>query len=221
MIRLQGIQRQHKSRAGAVPVLRDIQLEVPEGAFISIMGPSGSGKSTLLQVIGLLDQDWQGEYWFAGQALHALSGKARQAFARDQIGFIFQQYHLLDDLSLAENLELPLNYRNLPSKERRQKVDTMLERFGFAHRREDYPSQLSGGQQQMLAVARALIAEPKVLLADEPTGALHSEQGRMIMDLLKSLNEQGCTIIQVTHHEAFAAYGNPVYRMLDGALNRS
>lgn len=219
MIRLQGVQRHYKSRAGSVPVLRDIQLEVPKGAFVSITGPSGSGKSTLLQVIGLLDQDWQGEYWFDGQPVHTLSSKARQAFARDQIGFIFQQYHLLDDLSLAENLELPLNYRNLPGKERRQKVDTMLERFGFAGRRDDYPSQLSGGQQQMLAVARALIAEPKVLLADEPTGALHSEQGKMIMDLLKSLNEQGSTIIQVTHHDSFAAYGSPVYRMLDGALN--
>lgn len=221
MIRLNGVTRYYKNRAGQTPVLRDIQLDVPQGAFVSITGPSGSGKSTLLQVVGLLDHDWQGEYWFDGQALHGMSPKARQGFARDQIGFIFQQYHLLDDLTLAENLELPLNYRNLPSKERRQKVDTMLERFGFAHRRDDYPGQLSGGQQQMLAVARALIAEPKVLLADEPTGALHSEQGRMIMELLKSLNEQGCTILQVTHHDSFAAYGNPCYRMLDGVLSRA
>lgn len=218
MIRLQGVHRHYTTRAGDMPVLRDIHLDVPEGAFVSITGPSGSGKSTLLRVIGLLDADWQGAYWLDGQPMHARNAKERQAFARERIGFIFQQYHLLDDLSLADNLELPLRYRDVPAKERRVRVDALLERFGFAHRRDDVPAQLSGGQQQMLAVARALITKPKLLLADEPTGALHSAQGQMIMDLLQELNRQGHTIIQVTHHERFAACGNPVLAMHDGQL---
>ncbi len=218
MIRLQGIQRQYTTRAGIMPVLRDIQMEVPKGDFVSIVGPSGSGKSTLLQVLGLLDHGWTGEYWFEGQALHALNGKQRQVFARDAVAFVFQQYHLLDDLTVAENIALPLTYRSLPTRDIKTRVDAMLERFGLGSRREDYPNQLSGGQQQVVAVARALIAAPRLLLADEPTGALHSDQGRLIMDLLVDLNRAGTTIIQVTHNPEFAARGQQVLRMQDGKL---
>ena len=218
MIRLQGIQRHYTTRAGNMPVLRDIQMEVPKGAFVSIVGPSGSGKSTLLQVLGLLDHGWTGEYWFEGQALHALNGKQRQVFARDAVAFVFQQYHLLDDLTVAENIALPLTYRNLPTRDIKTRVDAMLERFDLGSRREDYPNQLSGGQQQVVAVARALIAAPRLLLADEPTGALHSDQGRLIMDLLVDLNRAGTTIIQVTHNPEFAACGQQVLRMQDGCL---
>lgn len=218
MIRLQGIHRSHHNRAGETPVLRDVSLDVVSGDFLSIVGPSGSGKSTLLHVLGLLDGAWTGEYWFGDTAVHRLNPKQRQAFAKDAVAFIFQQYHLLDELTIAENLDLPLSYRNLAAKVRQTRVDTMLERFGLAHRRNDYPNQLSGGQQQIVAVARALIAEPRLLLADEPTGALHSDQGRVIMDLLAELNRSGTTIVQVTHNPEFAAVGNRVLRMQDGRL---
>ncbi|MBK8283670.1 MAG: ABC transporter ATP-binding protein [Ahniella sp.] len=218
MIKLQNIQRQYTTRAGSMPVLRDIQLDVPKGAFVSIVGPSGSGKSTLLQVLGLLDNAWTGEYWFEGQALHALNGKQRQAFSREAVAFVFQQYHLLDDLTVAENIELPLTYRSVPAREVKARVEAMLERFDLGARRHDYPNQLSGGQQQVVAVARALIAAPRLLLADEPTGALHSDQGRLIMDLLADLNRAGTTIIQVTHNPEFAARGQQVLRMQDGKL---
>jgi putative ABC transport system ATP-binding protein len=198
--------------------MRSVALRSIEGEFLSIMGPSGSGKSSLLAVLGLLDADWQGEYHFDGRALHAAKERERKAFARDHIGFVFQHYHLLDDLTVAENLNLPLEYRDLPRPERRARIDAVLERFGIGDRRALYPRQLSGGQQQMVAVARAAILQPRVLLADEPTGALHSSQGEVIMDLLAELHAGGTTIVQVTHNPDYAARGSRVVEMSDGQL---
>jgi putative ABC transport system ATP-binding protein len=218
MIELRHISKSHRLPGGAQHVLRDIALDVAAGEFLSIMGPSGSGKTSLLSVLGLLDSDWQGEYRFDGTALHALKERERKAFARDHVGFVFQHYHLLDDLTVAENLELPLDYRDLPRAERRIRVDAVLERFGLGDRRALYPRQLSGGQQQMVAVARAAILQPRVLLADEPTGALHSSQGELIMALLAELHAGGTTIVQVTHNPDYAARGSRVVEMHDGQL---
>jgi putative ABC transport system ATP-binding protein len=218
MIELRRISKSHRLPGGAQHVLRDIELDVGAGEFLSIMGPSGSGKTSLLSVLGLLDSDWQGEYRFNGVALQSLKERDRKAFARDHIGFVFQHYHLLDDLTVAENLDLPLEYRDLPKPQRRQRVDAVLERFGIGDRRALYPRQLSGGQQQMVAVARAAILQPRVLLADEPTGALHSSQGEVIMDLLAELNRDGTTIVQVTHNPDYAARGSRVVEMRDGRL---
>ncbi len=218
MIRLHGLTKRHRLPAGEQRVLDDIHLEVAEGEFVSIMGPSGSGKTSLLSVLGLLDGDWQGEYRFEGAALHAMKEAARKDFARERIGFVFQHYHLLDDLSVAENIELPLDYRGVARAERRARVDAVLERFGLGDRRALYPRQLSGGQQQMVAVARAAVARPRVLLADEPTGALHSSQGDLIMDLLAELNRAGTTVVQVTHNPDYAARAGRVLQMRDGRL---
>jgi putative ABC transport system ATP-binding protein len=218
MISLHAIRKAYRLPSGPQHVLDDIGLDVGEGEFVSIMGPSGSGKSSLLAVLGLLDADWHGEYHFDGRALHALKERERKAFARDHIGFVFQHYHLLDDLTVAENLDLPLEYRDLPRAERRVRIDAVLERFGIADRRALYPRQLSGGQQQMVAVARAAILQPRVLLADEPTGALHSSQGEVIMDLLTELNRGVTTIVQVTHNPDYAARGSRVVEMRDGRL---
>jgi putative ABC transport system ATP-binding protein len=218
MIELRGISKTHRLPGGMQHVLREVTLDVAAGEFLSIMGPSGSGKTSLLSVLGLLDSDWSGEYRFDGTPLHALKERDRKAFARDHVGFVFQHYHLLDDLTVAENLDLPLEYRDLPKPQRRQRVDAVLERFGIADRRALYPRQLSGGQQQMVAVARAAILRPRVLLADEPTGALHSSQGEVIMDLLAELNRDGTTIVQVTHNPAYAARGSRVVEMRDGQL---
>jgi putative ABC transport system ATP-binding protein len=218
MISLRAIRKTYRLPSGPQHVLDGIDLDVIEGEFLSIMGPSGSGKSSLLGVLGLLDADWQGEYLFGGRALHALKERDRKAFARDHVGFVFQHYHLLDDLTVAENLDLPLEYRDLPKPQRRQRVDAVLERFGIADRRALYPRQLSGGQQQMVAVARAAILQPRVLLADEPTGALHSSQGEIIMDLLAELNRDGTTVVQVTHNPDYAARGSRVVEMRDGQL---
>jgi putative ABC transport system ATP-binding protein len=219
MIRLDAISKSYRLPAGPQYVLRDVALDVAEGEFLSIMGPSGSGKTSLLSVLGLLDADWQGSYVFDGRPLHSMKERERKAFARDHIGFVFQQYHLLDDLTVAENLDLPLDYRDLPRAERRARVDAVLERFGLDDKRGLYPRQLSGGQQQMVAVARAVILAPRVLLADEPTGALHSSQGEMIMDLLSELNRGGTTIVQVTHNPDYAARGSRVVEMRDGVLS--
>src|ERR687885_2193020 len=197
-------------------VLRDINLKIEEGDFVSIMGPSGAGKSSLLHVLGLHDHAWTGEYFFNDVAVHNLKAKERATLRNEQIGFVFQQYHLLDDLTVYENLDIPLSYRHLSKQDRQSKVADILDRFHIVGKKDLYPRQLSGGQQQLVGVARALIANPKLILADEPTGNLHSDQGREIMELFKRLNEQGTTIIQVTHSETNAAYGNRIIKLEDG-----
>ena len=216
MIKLRNIEKSFKSGAGETFVLRRINAEVARGEFVTIMGPSGAGKSTLLSILGMLDGDWRGEYYLHGEPVHAMKPRARIELNKKYIGFVFQQYHLLDDLTVYENLEIPLSYRNVKRKERQSIVADVLDRFQIVGKKDLYPSQLSGGQQQLVAVARALIAEPTMILADEPTGSLHTSQGRMIMDLLKQLNAEGTTIIQVTHNEEFAAYGDRIIQLRDG-----
>jgi ABC-type lipoprotein export system ATPase subunit len=180
------------------------------------MGPSGAGKSTLLHIIGMHDSDWTGEYFFGGQPVHRLNPKDRARLHKQHIGFVFQSYHLLDQLTVYENLDVPLSYRDVPRGDRDAMVCDVLDRFNIVGKKDLYPSQLSGGQQQLVAVARAVIANPKVVLADEPTGNLHSKQGREIMELFKRLNAEGTTIIQVTHSEVNAAYGSRVIELADG-----
>ncbi|MSR21464.1 MAG: ABC transporter ATP-binding protein [Gemmatimonadetes bacterium] len=216
MIKLHNLEKSYRTGAGETFVLRRISNEIRKGEFVSIMGPSGAGKSTLLAILGMLDGDWRGEYHLLGEPVHALKPKARIELNKRYIGFVFQQYHLIDDLTVYENLEIPLSYRNVKRKEREALVADSLDRFQIVGKKDLYPSQLSGGQQQLVAVARAVIAEPAMLLADEPTGSLHSTQGRMIMDLLKQLNREGTTIIQVTHNEQYAAYGDRVIQLKDG-----
>jgi ABC-type lipoprotein export system ATPase subunit len=216
LISLKNIEKSYKTGAGETFVLRRITLDVEKGNFITIMGPSGAGKSTLLAILGMLDGDWTGEYYLMHEAVHRLKPKDRIGLNRQYIGFVFQQYHLLDDLTVYENLEIPLSYRNVKRKEREAIVADSLDRFHIVGKKDLYPNQLSGGQQQMVAVARAVIAEPRVILADEPTGSLHPSQGKMIMDLLKKLNDEGTTIIQVTHNEAWAAYGERIINLQDG-----
>jgi putative ABC transport system ATP-binding protein len=216
MIRLRNIEKSYETRAGRTFVLRRITMDVRSGDFISVMGPSGAGKSTLLNILAMFDSEWTGEYEFNGRPVHEMRSKDRKALNRDHIGFVFQQYHLLDDLTVAENLEIPLSYRDVPRPERQAVVADTLDRFQMVGKKDLYPGQLSGGQQQLVAVARATISTPKLILADEPTGSLHSSQGRMIMELLKDLNAQGTTIIQVTHSEENAAYGSRVIELRDG-----
>ena len=216
LISLRNIEKSYKTGAGETFVLRRITLDVEKGDFITIMGPSGAGKSTLLAILGMLDGDWSGEYYLLHEAVHAMRPKDRISLNRQYIGFVFQQYHLLDDLTVYENLEIPLSYRNVKRKDREAIVADSLDRFQIVGKKDLYPNQLSGGQQQMVAVARAVIAEPRVILADEPTGSLHTTQGKMIMDLLKKLNDEGTTIIQVTHNEAWAAYGQRIINLQDG-----
>lgn len=218
MIQLQGLQKSYRLPAGEQWVLRDVDLDIAEGEFLSIMGPSGSGKSSLLSVLGLLDADWRGNYLFKGQALHAMKERERKAFAREHVGIVFQHYHLLDDLSVQENLELPLEYRGIARSERRDRVDAVLARFAIGDKRGLYPRQLSGGQQQIVAVARAALMRPALLLADEPTGALHSAQGELVMDLLGELNRDGITIVQVTHNPEYARRGQRVIELRDGSV---
>lgn len=216
LISLRNLEKSYKTGAGETFVLRRITMDIESGDFITIMGPSGAGKSTLMAILGMLDGDWRGEFFLSHEAVHAMRPKDRIALNRQYIGFVFQQYHLLDDLTVYENLEIPLSYRNVKRKERQAIVADSLDRFQMVGKKDLYPNQLSGGQQQMVAVARAVIAEPKVILADEPTGSLHTSQGRMIMDLLKTLNKEGTTIIQVTHNEAWAAYGSRIINLQDG-----
>jgi putative ABC transport system ATP-binding protein len=197
-------------------LLRDVDLTVEPGDFVSITGPSGAGKSTLLHVLGLHDADWEGTYELDGHAVKTLGAKARADLQRRSIGFVFQSYHLIDDLTVEENLDIPLRYRDVPKNERQSLVADMLDRFRIVAKKDLYPSQLSGGQQQLVGVARALIASPKVILADEPTGNLHSDQAREIMAMFRELNRAGTTIIQVTHSEENSAYGNRVVRLRDG-----
>jgi ABC-type lipoprotein export system ATPase subunit len=216
MIKLRNIEKSFKTGAGETFVLRRIDAQVAKGEFVTIMGPSGAGKSTLLSILGMLDGDWRGEYHLLGEPVHAMKPRARIELNKKYIGFVFQQYHLLDDLTVYENLEIPLSYRNVKRKDRQAIVADTLDRFQIVGKKDLYPSQLSGGQQQLVAVARAIIAEPAMILADEPTGSLHTSQGRMIMDLLKQLNREGTTIIQVTHNEEYAGYSDRIVQLRDG-----
>lgn len=219
MIQLKKLDRVYPLKGGPFYALRGISLGIAEGDFVSIMGPSGSGKSTLLNILGLHDSAWTGEFTFGETQVHGLSSKQRLELQKKNIGFVFQSYHLLDDLTVYENLEIPLSYRNVPKAERQTIVCDTLDRFHIVAKRDLYPSQLSGGQQQLVAVARALVAKPRLILADEPTGNLHSDQGREIMELFGQLNQKdGVTIVQVTHSEANAAYGQRVLRLADGLL---
>ena len=220
LIRLHQLEKSFPTRPSPTWVLRQIGLEINEGDFVTFMGPSGAGKSTLLAILGLYDSAWEGEYWLAGQPVHTLKPKARAALNKEHVGFVFQKFHLLDDLTVAENLDAPLSYRDLKKSEREAIVADTLDRFGIVGKKDLFPAQLSGGQQQLVAVARAVIAKPKLLLADEPTGNLHSEQGREIMNLFRRLNADGATIVQVTHSEANAACGNRIIRMRDGWLEK-
>jgi putative ABC transport system ATP-binding protein len=216
MIKLQNIEKYYTNRFLKTYVLRNINLEVEEGSFISVMGPSGSGKSTLLNIIGMLDTPSDGEYYFFDEPVHKLSERKLSDLHKNYIGFVFQQYHLIDELTVYENLETPLLYQKVKGSERKGKVAEVLDRFNMVAKKDLFPNQLSGGQQQLCAIARAIIAEPKLILADEPTGNLHSDQGKEIMELLKKLNEQGTTIIQVTHSKENAAYGQKIIKLFDG-----
>ncbi|MCB1600185.1 MAG: ABC transporter ATP-binding protein [Xanthomonadales bacterium] len=216
MIRLEKLEKSVPAGQGRLWLLRQINLNVAPGEFIAITGPSGAGKSTLLSILGLMDSEFDGHYELDGKAVDKLAAKARQALQREAIGFIFQQYHLIDDLTVAENLDLPLSYRNVPSGERKARVADILDRFQIVGKKDLYPRQLSGGQQQLVAVARATITRPKVLLADEPTGALHTSQGEMIMALLEELHQAGATILMVTHNQANAARAQRRVNLLDG-----
>ncbi|HVC21728.1 MAG TPA: ABC transporter ATP-binding protein [Vicinamibacterales bacterium] len=216
IIRLASIEKSYPFGVGRTYVLRRISLEIREGDFVSIMGPSGAGKSTLLHILGMHDTAWDGEYFFLDEPVHRLKPKQRGELHKQHIGFVFQSYHLLDNLTVYENLEIPLSYRNVSRKERQSMVADVLDRFQIVGKKDLYPGQLSGGQQQLVGVARAIIANPKVILADEPTGNLHSAQGREIMELFKRLNDQGTTIIQVTHSEVNASYGGRVIQLRDG-----
>ncbi len=216
LISINNLEKSYAHGSTRTWVLRRIALDIKDGEFVSIMGPSGAGKSTLLHILGMHDSAWTGEYYFNGQPVHRLSPKDRAALHKRHIGFVFQSYHLLDHLTVYENLDVPLSYRDIKKAERDSMVCDILDRFAIVGKKDLYPNQLSGGQQQLVAVARAVIANPKVVLADEPTGNLHSSQGREIMELFKKLNDAGTTIIQVTHSEANAGYGNRVIELKDG-----
>lgn len=216
LISLRGVDRYYDSGFGRTYVLRKINLDFMSGEFVTIMGPSGAGKSTLMSVMGMLDSEFDGSYRFLGHEVTRLKTKQRNQLHKENIGFVFQAYHLIDDLTVYENLEVPLSYRNIKKAERESLVCDVLDRFSIVGKRDLYPSQLSGGQQQLVGVARALIIEPKVILADEPTGNLHSSQGREIMELFKELNDEGTTIIQVTHSEENASYGDRLIELRDG-----
>jgi putative ABC transport system ATP-binding protein len=216
MIHLKDVEKSHKTRAGFTYVLRQVNLRIEAGEFITIMGPSGAGKSTLLNIMGLFDSDFEGEYHFDEIAVQSMKPKDRAALNKSKVGFVFQQFHLLDDLTVSENLDMPLSYRDVARAERQAMVADVLDRFGIVAKKDLYPSQLSGGQQQLVAIARAIISKPSVIFADEPTGNLHTDQGREIMDLFKKLNDEGTTVIQVTHNEAWAQYGNRIVQLHDG-----
>ena len=218
MIKLENIQKSYPLAGGRTWVLRNINLDIAEGEFISVMGPSGAGKSSLLNIFGLMDSEFEGGYAFDDIAIEKLNARQRQDVQREKIGFIFQHYHLIDDLKVWENLDLPLQYRDVPAKERAARVGDLLDRFQIVGKKDLYPSQLSGGQQQLVAVARAVITKPRLLLADEPTGALHSSQARVIMDLLHELHRDGMTIVQVTHNTEYGNEAQRVVKLFDGWL---
>ncbi len=216
MIKLRNVEKVYDAGGSKTYVLRRIDIDVREGEFVSIMGPSGSGKSTLLSILGMLDSAWTGEYYFDDTAVHKANQKQRAALHKLHIGFVFQSYHLLDSLTVYENLDIPLSYRDIKPKERASIVADTLDRFSIVGKKDLYPNQLSGGQQQLVAVARACIAKPKLILADEPTGNLHSSQGKQIMELFGRLNSEGTTIVQVTHSELNASHGNRIVNLADG-----
>jgi ABC-type lipoprotein export system ATPase subunit len=216
LIKLRNLEKCYKTKAGFTYVLRQINLDIGQGEFVTIMGPSGAGKSTMLGILGMYDHSWEGEFVLADHPIHRLGAKERSAVNKRYVGFVFQQFHLLDDLTVAENLDIPLSYRDIRKSERESLVADALDRFNIVGKKDLFPSQLSGGQQQLVAIARAVIAKPKLILADEPTGNLHSDQAREIMELFKKLNAEGTTIVQVTHSEANAAYGHRIVRLKDG-----
>ena len=218
MIEIRNLERSYKTGAGQTWVLRRIDLKIERGEFVTLMGPSGAGKSSLLNAIALLDDQWLGEYYFEGDPVHAMARKQRAELAKRSMGMVFQSYHLLDELTVAENIDLPLSYKNMPRAERQALVADTLDRFNIVGKKDLFPSQLSGGQQQLVGIARAVIHNPALLLADEPTGNLHSEQAKEIMELFKELNRQGTTILQVTHSETNASYGNRLLEVRDGWL---
>jgi putative ABC transport system ATP-binding protein len=220
MIKLKNISKYYENKFVKTYVLRNINLEISEGEFVSVMGPSGSGKSTLLNIIGMLDTPSSGEYFFFDTPTHSLKEKQLTELHKNHIGFVFQQYHLIDELTVYENLEMPLLYQKFKNDERKGKVAEMLDRFNMVAKKDLFPNQLSGGQQQLVAIARAVIANPKLILADEPTGNLHTDQGKEIMEMLKKLNDAGTTIIQVTHSEENAKYGKKIVRLSDGWIEK-
>lgn len=220
MIKLVNLDKYYKNKFIKTYVLRNINLEINEGEFVSIMGPSGSGKSTLLHILGMLDSPSEGEYYFFNEPVHKMSERQLSELHKSYIGFVFQSYHLIDELTVFENLETPLLYQKVKSGERKGMVADVLDRFNMVAKKDLFPNQLSGGQQQLVAIARAIIANPKIILADEPTGNLHTSQGKEIMETLKQLNGEGKTIIQVTHSEENAKYGNRIINLMDGWIER-
>ena len=221
MIRLRNVEKFFQHGPTKTFVLRRIDVDIQEGDFVSIMGPSGAGKSTLLHLIGMHDSSWTGEYHFLDYPIHAMKKKDRDEVYKKYFGFVFQSYHLLDSLTVYENLEIPLSYRNVRKSERDAAVCDVLDRFQMVGKKDLFPNQLSGGQQQLVGVARAIIANPKVILADEPTGNLHSSQAKEIMEVFRKLNESGTTIIQVTHSESNASYGKRVIQITDGWIEKN
>ncbi len=219
MIKLKNVYKYYDSKFQRTFVLKDIDLEIEEGEFVTVMGPSGAGKSTLLNIIGLLDEPSEGEYYFMEEPVQTLNEKKKSHYHRNFIGFIFQAFHLIDELTVYENIETPLIYKGVKKSDRKGMIADMLDRFNIVAKRDLFPAQLSGGQQQLVGIARAIVGKPKLLLADEPTGNLHTDQGRQIMDLLKTLNSEGITLIQVTHNEEFAKYGNRIIRLSDGLIS--
>lgn len=220
MIKLTNLSKYYENKFVKTFVLRNINLEIEEGEFVSIMGPSGAGKSTLLHILGMLDFPSEGEYNFYGEAVHTMKEKKLSGLHKSFIGFVFQQYHLIDELTVYENLETPLLYKKIKSDERKGMVADTLDRFNIVAKKDLFPNQLSGGQQQIVAIARAIIANPKLILADEPTGNLHTDHGKEIMEMLKKLNNEGTTIIQVTHSDANAKYGNRIIKLKDGWIEK-
>ena len=219
MISLKHIYKYYDSKFQRTFVLKDIDLEIAEGEFVTIMGPSGAGKSTLLNIIGMLDEPSEGEYYFLDQPAHKFNEKKKVEFHRNFVGFIFQAFHLIDEMTVYENIETPLIYKGVKASDRKGMVAEMLDRFSIVAKKDLFPSQLSGGQQQLVGIARAVVGKPKLLLADEPTGNLHSDQGKQIMELLKQLNKEGITIIQVTHNNDFALYGSRIILLTDGLIS--
>jgi putative ABC transport system ATP-binding protein len=221
LVSLRNVEKGYRVAGGTNYVLRQVTLDIKAGEFVTIMGPSGAGKSTLLAILGMLDAGFTGEYLFRGVPVHSLDARRRQALAREHIGFVFQQYHLLDDLTVAENLAVPLDYRGVNKSDRASRVADVLDRFNIVGKKDLYPNQLSGGQQQLVGIARAVIAEPALILADEPTGNLHSAQAREIMELFARLNAAGTTIVQVTHSDENARYSQRTIHLKDGWMEQS